>query len=619
MTEFNQDTHILRNFFLHIPLFRSLSGAPTEMEELIRSSEMRMVRRGEFLFRRGDASDRIYIVHSGEIGIYQGEKLIALQRRGSICGEVSLLSGSGHSSSARAMFDCSVVVIPGESFVRLIESVPSVGRELIRILSERFRGTLDAPADLHPGRICSVSYPEQEERSGRMVFSLALAVREEGQRVVILTLNESSPLIFEKDRNLIEQLQGPESGRSSDLPVILNLEPLLVDGQEEQLRLNLHDLLSGLRRTFDLVLVDLANRPSPAAQAMLDDADESLVFYRKELPAASAGRAIRETNADRRQKPGELPVFQGWRLDPVVNGATRRLARQLLQSSRGLCLGGGGARALAHAGCLDVFEQEGLEFDAVSGSSMGAVIGALYALQLPAKEIRKLIGRYLFHSDAILDKRLPFVSFFGGHRLADLLRSVFRGIRIEDMPLPFFCNAADLKSGQMVMFDSGWLDFALRCTVSLPGIYPPVEWNGRTLVDGSVMNNLPGEILRQNGLSHVVGINVSPVADPLSARTGVNRREGLKGVYRFVNLPPILKIVNRSISVANRELLKFRLNDFDFLLNPDVGSFDLFDFHRQREILHAGYEEANRQLNGLREALRLPAGEQRNGNARGSG
>jgi NTE family protein len=609
MTEFNQDTLNLQNFFQHIPLFRSLSESPAEMEELLHSSRMLTVRRGEYLFRRGDLSDRIYIVHSGEIGIYRGDTLVALQRRGSICGEVSLLSGSGHSSSAKAMFDSSVVVIPGSSFVRLIESVPSVGRELIRILSERFRGALDAPAGLQPGRICSVQYPEHEERSGRLVYSLARAVLEEGHSAVILTLNERSPLIFEKDRNLIEQLQRPKSTRSSDLPVILNLEPLLAGDETNQLRLTLHDLISGLRRTFDLILVDLACRPSAAVQVVLDDSDERLIFYRKDRPVRSSGRVICEKNIDGRERPGELPVFQGLNTDPAVNPAMRRLARQLLQKMRGLCLGGGGARALAHAGCIEVFEEHGLEFDAVSGCSMGAVIGALYALQLPAKEIRRMIGRYLYHSDVILDKSLPFVSFFRGRRMSALLSSVFRGIRIEEMPLPFFCNAVDLKSGQMVMFDSGWLDFALRCTVSLPGIFPPVEWKGRTLVDGSVINNLPGEILRQNGMSHVVGINVSPVADPLSARTGVNRREGLKGVYRFVNLPPILKIVTRSISVANRELLKFRLNDFDFLLNPEVSSFDLFDFHRQSEILQAGYDEAIRQLDGLHRALYNPAAE----------
>ncbi len=605
MTEFNQDTHILRNFFLHIPLLRSLSEAPEELELLVQTSEIQSIRRGEYLFRRGDDSDRVFLVHSGEIGIYRGSRLIALQRRGSICGEVSLLSGSGHSSSARAMFDSTVVVVPGKSFMRLVETVPSIGLKLIRLLSERFRGALDSPADLHLGRICAIRYPEHEERSGRMAYSLARAVLQEGQRAIILTVNERSPLIVEKERNLIEQLQMPERGRSSDLPVILNLEPLLAEGQEQQQRLNLHDLLSGLRRTFDLVLVDLSPHPSALAQVILNDAHEHLIFYRKER-VSTQGLVLQETDAGGSQGPSQLPVFAGYREDPVVNGAMRRLARRLLRSSRGLCLGGGGARALAHAGCLSVFEEEGLDFDAISGSSMGAVIGALYAMQMPAAEIRKMIGRYLYHSDAILDKSLPFVSFFRGRRLADLLRTVFRGVRIEDLPVPFYCNAVDLKSGQMVMFDSGWLDFALRCTVSLPGIYPPVEWAGRTLVDGSVINNLPGEVLRQNGLSRVVGINVSPVADPLSARTALNTREGIKGVYRFVNLPPILNIVSRSISVANRELLRFRLNDFDFLLNPDVRAFDLFDFHRQRDILQAGQEEAKRQMGRLREALHPP-------------
>jgi len=593
----------LRNFFVHVPLLRGLSSAEQELELIVRASKIKKLRRGEYLFERGDDADRIYFVYSGEIGIFRGDRLIAVQRRGSICGEVSLLSGSGHSSTARAMFDSSVVEISGNVFMRTIEEVPAVGHELIRVLSKRFRGSLDAESEVERGYICSVRYPEDQERSGRFVYSLAKAARQEKGRVIILTLNPHSVLISDRQRNLIEHLQSPDYNDQSDLPVILNLEPFLEITDTEQLRLSLHDLLSGLCRNFDLILIDVSPEPSPASRIVIEDANDNLILYRKQALESTTAKVLQEVSSNSQEGRDQLPTFQSQTTDPAVNRSMRRLARRLMRRGRGLCFGGGGARAFAHIGCLEAFEQEGLDFDAVSGSSMGAVIGALYALRIPVHEIRKMVAKYLNHSDTVLDKGLPFVSFFRGKAMANLLRSIFRGVRIEQMPIPFYCNAVDLKSGQMVNFDAGWLDFSLRCSVSLPGIYPPVEWKGRTLVDGSVTNSLPGHILRQSGITKVVGMNVSPRNDPLSAAIAVNPKEGMKGVYRFISLPPILKIVNRSISIASRELMKYQLNEFDYILNSEVGMFDLFDFHKQDKIIQAGQIEATKHMQSLKESL----------------
>ncbi|MBW7858585.1 MAG: patatin-like phospholipase family protein [Leptonema sp. (in: Bacteria)] len=598
----------MRNFFLRIPLFRNLAENSIEFQYLIDNSEMLPVSGGTPLFQKGDTADRVFIIYSGEVGIYNGDQLIAMQRRGSLCGEVSLLSGSVHSSTAKAAFDSIVIEIPGSAFVSLIESAPTVGRELIKILSERFRGSLDSSNKPSFGRICVIQYPELQNRSGLLAFSLSRAVKNEGGESIIVTLNQLSPLITEKERNQIEQLQ-THLNKSNHLPVILNLE-LFFDDQSTTSYSTLRDLLSGLRRSFNLVLVDLSLVSSSITQLVKSMADEVLIVYRKVKPKIDVNtiniKVLREISPTYNYKQAELPTFIGLHRDPAVNKSMHQLARKLMQITRGLCLGGGGARALAHIGCLEVFEEERIDFDFVSGSSMGAVIGAMYALGMPMSDVRRLVARNLADSDAILDKSLPFVSFFRGSKLNRLLENIFRNIRIEDMPMPFFCNSADLESGQMVTFDSGWLDFALRCSVSLPGIYPPVKWNHRTLVDGSVINNLPADILKQQGASRIVGINVSPLTDPLSAQTELDERQGIKGIYNFVSLPPILKIVTRSIAIANRDLMKSLFNDFDFLINPELTHFDLFDFHKQIDIINAGRIKAKSELNAMIQSLRRP-------------
>ncbi|MBU42763.1 MAG: hypothetical protein CMN76_06060 [Spirochaetaceae bacterium] len=280
-----------------------------------------------------------------------------------------------------------------------------------------------------------------------------------------------------------------------------------------------------------------------------------------------------------------------------------RLARKLSGTLRGLCLGGGGARAYAHAGILEILERDGLEFDGISGTSMGAVIGAAHAAGISAAEIQKLLRKSLPDSDAILDKGVPTVSFFKGNRLNQVLMDVFGDLQFEDLQIPFYCNSTDLNSGQSLIFESGYISMALRASVSIPGVFPPVQMPPYTLVDGGILNNLPGNVLRERGFSRIAGINVTPLEDDRSSQTTVDFSEGVQGIMEYFSKPPVLSIITRSIAVEGRELLRFRLEDFDFILNPEMAPFDLFDFHRHDEIFEAGRKEASARLPELWKAL----------------
>lgn len=313
----------------------------------------------------------------------------------------------------------------------------------------------------------------------------------------------------------------------------------------------------------------------------------------------------RERNPDRSVplKQNRIRLFvQEGRIRPDSPGM-HRMARKLSGKLRGLCLGGGGARAYAHAGVLEVLEQEGLEFDGIAGTSMGAVIGAAHAAGIPAAEIKALLKKSLPDSAAILDKGLPLVSFYRGHRLNRVLMDVFGDLQFEDLQIPFYCNSTDLNSGESLIFESGYLSMALRASVSIPGVFPPVQMPPYTLVDGGILNNLPGDVLRMRGFSRVVGLNVTPMEDDRSSQTQVDFSEGVEGVWDYFSRPPVLSIITRSIAVEGRELMRFRLEDFDFILNPEIGAYDLFDFHRHDEIFEAGSKEARKRLPELRQAL----------------
>lgn len=292
----------------------------------------------------------------------------------------------------------------------------------------------------------------------------------------------------------------------------------------------------------------------------------------------------------------------------VFQIGVNRLARRLSGTSRGLVLGGGGARAFAHIGVIEVLDQEGIDFDAVAGTSMGAVIGCAYAMGRDASEIAYLVKEILPDAAAIFDKWIPLVGFFRGRKLNQAILKGFGDLRFEDLEIPFFCNSSDLNTAQSIIFENGFVATAIRASVSLPGVFPPVKLGPYNLVDGGILNNLPGSILRDKGFNRIVGVNVTPIEDHRSAQTQVEDRRGgiLEKILDYFSLPPILKIIYRSTTIQGIELLKFRMRQFDYIFHPPIGDFDIFDFDRRDEIIEAGRRAARDHLQEIKDTLHRP-------------
>ncbi len=422
----------------------------------------------------------------------------------------------------------------------------------------------------------------------------------------------------------------------------LNATPCLADpAKGERLARLAADLLGRLRQYYSLILVDAGDlTDSPALERFVSQSDHVVLtrspyagesgrwrevsafctesseeFFDRVLVITdddeSDGAAAQSFNANSALYRNHLFLRSSSGVPPHLNTergfhtGINRIARRLSGASRALCLGGGGARAFAHIGVLEVFEQEGVDFDAVIGVSMGAVIAAGYARGLDSAELSALIKQTIPNADSVLDKTVPLVSFFRGRRLARAILRGFGDLRFEDLEIPFLCNAVDLDSGATVVFDRGFLATAIRASVSLPGVFPPMRLDGRSLVDGGVLNNLPGNVLRERGYHRIVGVTVTPTEDRRASRTRIEDRRGgvLQRVRDYVALPPILKIISRSIAVQGTELMKLRMEDFDYVLSPNINAYDVFDFHLLDEIVESGRRAAHDHIHEMKEAL----------------
>ena len=285
-------------------------------------------------------------------------------------------------------------------------------------------------------------------------------------------------------------------------------------------------------------------------------------------------------------------------------------------------LSGGGARGGAHIGVLKVLEAERIRIDAIAGTSMGAVVGGLYASGLSAAEIESLMfsdeWRDAFREPGPRDRRsfrrksedkdflvnfplgleagsfrLP-KSLLTSQRLTQALRKrtlPVAAVRDFDrLPTPFRAMATDLETGEPVELRGGDLVTAIRASLSAPGLFEPVDLDGKLLVDGGLANNLPVEVARSMGVDVLIVVDVG---FPL------RKRDGLESVATITN--QMLAIAIRGGSDAQRKLLR----EGDILLEPALGDASTFDFEVLRRAAALGEEVARASLGKLA-ALRMP-------------
>ncbi len=278
----------------------------------------------------------------------------------------------------------------------------------------------------------------------------------------------------------------------------------------------------------------------------------------------------------------------------------------------GLVLSGGGAKGFAHVGVLKVLEEAGVRVDYIGGTSMGAIIGALYASGYAANELDSIVTslNYSELMQDILPRKakslyqkentekyaltlrlkngniaLPSAISKGQNVFNMLSRLTEHVHSIEDfseLPIPFFCVATNLENGAIEILEKGFLPLAVRASGSFPTLLDPVEIDGKLLTDGGVVNNFPVDIMRQKGVNLIIGVDVQ---DKLNERD---------------NLDSAPKIVMQIISFQMYNEVGTKRKETDLYLHPDISDYNVVSFEVAKEIIDKGEAVAQKQLNQLK-------------------
>ena len=251
----------------------------------------------------------------------------------------------------------------------------------------------------------------------------------------------------------------------------------------------------------------------------------------------------------------------------------------------GLALGGGGARGFAEIGVLRVLEQERVPIDVVVGTSVGSLIGALYADSGKVIDL-EFIALGIEEED-IFDRSL--LSFFSGglvkgERLEHFLEANLRHRTIEEMAVRFAAVAVDLKSGQAVVFDHGPVAPAVHASCAIPGVFVPVEIDGVTYVDGGVADPVPAAAARRLGADVVIAVSI-PAAVPERAPGN-----------------PI-QVAMRASAITAAQIARLRAAEADVVIAPEVGDVGYSDFTQKRRLVDAGIAAAEAAMPAIRAAI----------------
>jgi len=536
------------------------------------------------LFEAGSDPDGMYVLASGRLGVNAGggSERTAVLGRGEIVGESGWLLQEPRSAHVVALRDSELVWLPSNVLGEIAAHCANFSLAIARSCAGRLRGSNRRERSRAQPRVFTVVPNSPETGAGDFACLLVEELSRSGRAELVWDVRASAHT--SEWFNRIEE--------SNDF--IVYLADCAPSGWTRQ-----------CCRQADLVLLaaDARGDPKPWAAGLLDDAHRRGIRIELALlhQGAFAARAAAQWLPEARAASHHHIV------EPLDVG---RLARLITHRGVGLVLSGGGARGFAHLGVIRALREARVPIDFVGGVSIGGVIAGGVALGWSDEEMRLRYQRSFVDGNPLGDYTFPFVALTRGRKVSAMLRREFGEICIEDLRLPFFCLSANLTTGRTLEHREGPLWRAMRASVAIPGIMPPVFYDEQILVDGAAINNLPVDTMQGHAPGLVIGCDV-----------GADR--SLATDYDAADQPPFWRLFSRSPSG------KRRINIFqilmrasiinsascaaaqrglaDVLLKPPLQNVDLLNWQSFDRAIAAGYDYARSTLDGLPRLPRLTA------------
>ena len=560
----------LRSF----PLLKDL-GDPS-LKRLLAQATWFGLPGGTLLPRDGENDRALFLVVTGALGAFledaRGQRrLVAHVTAGEAVGEMSLISREPHVAEFVALRDTELLRIGPKGFEALMARHPHVVLNLMRILVRHVQETLRKPTESRPRTIAIV--PLQEELADEPIAQrLADALVGMGSKAAVLDATAA--------------MQGAEWFNTFE-----TTHDIVIYRGDAPNSAWTHLCVRQADRVFLLARADrpLPQHPfeMPAFKARIGGLPELLLLHR--------GGAITGMPEQFSLRNGNFESHHHLRAGEA--GYIRRLARFVAGRAIGLVLAGGGARGYAHIGVIKALMEAGVPFDNLGGTSMGAVIAAGLAAEWGLDELIARMRDAFVLRNPLSDFTFPLIALLRGKKVSERLQEHFGDIRIEELPKPFFCVSSDLTSGRIHVHRTGLLWRALRASVALPGILPPVTYDRHLLVDGGVMNNLPVDVMAAQARGPVIASDVTGEVDFYVADSRYGERPVWSLLWqRMRGSPSIVSILMRSGTVGSEAQRRVVRDLADLLFEPPLPEIGLRDWQALDQAIAEGYAHARMRI-----------------------
>jgi predicted acylesterase/phospholipase RssA/CRP-like cAMP-binding protein len=608
--------------------------------------------------------------------------------RGMHFGMISVFTGESHSLNFEALNDSVILKIDKAEFHELLKSVPQLGIEFTQSLSKRVRSHVKGVKSIFESTIIAIYSALKGTGSSTYAIHLALSLSKETKKKVILVNihtrqnDHSQDEISPKWKDAIdinEIIDDPERIFQNiirkDTPI--DLLNVVFDANDLSLKKHISPLVSTLVGAYHYVMVDLPNDMDDFVMEILNQSDIIHLVAadrRKDLELArnvinrlqssfkenfraekihviirsvhekmymtyeeihktldfSVHTYLPQMDAQEFKNVIETKILMIHQCDEHTeySKAIKRIARQIGGVMVGVVLGGGAALGVAHVGVIRVLEEENIPVDIVAGSSMGALIASLWAIGKNAAELEKVAREFEKQTGLLklFELIIPIKGLIGERAIRRWLYGHLGNNTFESAKFPLKIIAYDLVRREELVITEGSLVEAVRRSIAIPGVLPPICEDERIIIDGGVLNPLPTNVLARCGVKKIIAINVLQSPQDVSDGHDMEQHK-LREIdeipfrshpFKFISIrigkffskiftPNIPDIIVRTLQATEYVIAEQSAHQADIVIHPNLVGINWFELYRVDDLIRHGEEATRKALPKIKKLIEVAA------------
>ncbi len=591
-----------------------------QINRLLKICTFREYKNQEVIYGQGDPSDYLYILLKGRVEVLtkdqEGEHTIEIIKRGVCFGIISLLTDDAHSVTTRSIERSYILQIKDSEFKEFLKKNPYVSLDFSRMLSQRVKSRSKPKRIFRSRKIAILDGQSKDEKN--YIFDLGLKLKEQTAKEVISLqfIDTDKKDYLDRNNNILNLKQFKEESLTDYIAKkdidLLYLEP----GSND----NFIALLNFLSESYHFIIYEI---PQPFSHDLLEQfiSPAHQVHFlalakKSQLKPDSVLikkiKTIDPLNEDKLKvilKQDKKKHFSSDKVRAVFNHSVyatlpnssstdypkvlKRIARDIGEVTLGLALGSGAAYGFAHIGILKVLEESSIDIDIICGSSMGAVIGALWAadftsaeIEQHAKEIAREISRF-----SPWRLCLPFKGIMRSRHLENIFKRIFKDLTFSDLKHTLKIVAFDFLKRKTVILQEGALYKAVAASCAFPGIFEPIKFKRDYLLDGGILNPLPTKILLNFNTKKIIASNIT-----LS-------QEQVLREYKKREKFHIFDFVFGSIETMQQYFVQQALEISDVVIHSNLEGLGWTEFNKVEEFIERGEEAARENIGEIQKLV----------------